>query len=374
MKLSIIIPVYNEKKTLIPIIRSVKTSELLEGITGREIILVDDYSTDGSRDILRQISDPEIHIYYHDRNLGKGAALRTGFSKATGDILLIQDADLEYDPREYPILIQPIFEDKADVVYGSRFMGGKPHRILYFWHMLANRILTLISNMFSDLNLTDMETCYKVFNHKAIRDLQIEENRFGFEPEITAKIGSLARSKGIRVYEVGVSYYGRTYLDGKKIGWKDAIRAFWCIFEYNDSPFAHFVKYGLNGLLVALSQYIIIFLFIEKFGFHSSFQQNIANAISIEISIIIGFLLHSLITWRTRFRGFRDWILKFTCFHMITGISFLIRVIIFYILLNIGMNYKVNTLIGIGIAVIFNFIGYKNLLFKDNQKSVYENK
>jgi glycosyltransferase involved in cell wall biosynthesis len=196
----------------------------------KEIIVVDDCSTDGTRELLRgEVGQLVEQVLYHERNQGKGAALRTGIAAATGGIVLIQDADLEYDPAEYPRLVQPILDGKADVVFGSRFMGGQPHRVLYFWHRVGNGILTTMSNIFTNLNLTDMETCYKVFRRELIQSIEIKENRFGFEPEITAKV---ARKK-CRVYEVGISYYGRTYEQGKKINWKDGLRAVFCIVKYN---------------------------------------------------------------------------------------------------------------------------------------------
>ena len=222
--LSIIIPVYNEKETINDIIDAVVATPYR-----KEIIIVDDCSTDGTRNILTKIKKDGLKVYIHDKNQGKGAALQTGFSHATGDIILIQDADLEYDPQEYSTLINPILEGKADVVYGSRFAGHGAHRVLYFWHYMGNRFLTFLSNLFTNLNLTDMETCYKAFTREAIAGVKIKEKRFGFEPEITAK---MARKK-LRIYEVPISYYGRTYEEGKKVTWKDGLRAMWCIIKYN---------------------------------------------------------------------------------------------------------------------------------------------
>lgn len=226
MKLSIIIPCYNEKST----IREVVDAVLAAPYDDKEIIIVDDCSKDGTKEVLLEEIEPLVHqILFHKVNQGKGAALRTGIQAATGDIVLIQDADLEYDPQEYPNLVEPILRNKADVVYGSRFMGSQPHRVLYFWHSVGNMVLTILSNMFTNLNLTDMETCYKVFRREIIQGISIQENRFGFEPEITAKIAKLE----CRIFEVGISYYGRTYKEGKKIGWKDGFRAIYCIIKYN---------------------------------------------------------------------------------------------------------------------------------------------
>jgi len=226
LKVSIIIPVYNEKNTLRQIVEHVHAVDL--GLD-KEIVLVDDASTDGSREILSALSANGLKILYHDANRGKGAAIKTGIAASSGDIIIVQDADLEYDPAEYPKLLKPILEDKAEVVYGSRFVGGECHRVVYFWHYVGNRILTLLSNMFTNLNLTDMETGYKVFKADILKGISLEENRFGFEPEVTAK---LAKTR-CRVYEVGISYYGRTYEEGKKIGWKDGVRALSCILKYH---------------------------------------------------------------------------------------------------------------------------------------------
>jgi glycosyltransferase involved in cell wall biosynthesis len=229
MKLSVIIPCFNELGTIAQVVDAVKSAPI-EDI---EVIIVDDYSIDGTRELLKSQVEIQVDkIIYHSKNLGKGAALRTGFAAATGDIVIVQDADLEYDPQEFPVMIQPILDGKADVVFGSRFVGSHPHRVVYYWHMIGNQFLTMLSNMMTNINLTDMETCYKAFRREIIQSIKIQENRFGFEPEITAKVAK----KGCRIYEVGISYYGRTYKEGKKITWKDGIRAIYCILKYNIFP------------------------------------------------------------------------------------------------------------------------------------------
>lgn len=225
MKITIVMPVYNEVSTIREIIKRVEDVDL-----DKEFVIVDDYSTDGTRDILKSIGrDRNIRVFYHEKNMGKGAALRTGVRHVSGDIVIIQDADLEYNPQEYHRLITPILDGRADVVYGSRFITTEERRVLFFWHFMGNSFLTLLSNMATNLNLSDMETCYKVFKAEVIKNINIEEDRFGFEPEITAKIAK----RRYRIYEVGISYSGRDYSEGKKIGWKDGVRALWCIIKYN---------------------------------------------------------------------------------------------------------------------------------------------
>ena len=231
MFVSVVIPVFNEMRTLEQVIKRVQAVSV-----EKEIILVDDYSNDGSRELVQSLGEqPNVRAVLHEYNQGKGAALRSGFAAATGDVVLIQDADLEYDPNDYPKLLGPIVENDADVVYGSRFAGGETHRVLYFWHSVGNRFLTLLSNMMTNLNLTDMEVCYKVFRREIIQSIDLKENRFGFEPEVTARLARFRKPDGsrLKIFEVGISYAGRTYDEGKKIGWRDGVRAIWCIIRYN---------------------------------------------------------------------------------------------------------------------------------------------
>ena len=234
--LSILIPAYNEEKTIQRILDKVRDVELV-GNFSKQLVIVDDCSTDNTEKIIQEyvarFPDSDISYFKHDVNRGKGAALHTGIENATGDYIVIQDADLEYDPQELNLLLKPVVDGFADVVYGSRFMGGRPHRILFFWHTIGNRFLTMLSNALTDMNLTDMETCYKLIKADLLKSMRLEESRFGFEPEVTAKVARRAKTENIRIYEVGISYYGRTYAEGKKIHWKDGFHAIFCIFKYN---------------------------------------------------------------------------------------------------------------------------------------------
>ncbi|MBN2037345.1 MAG: bifunctional glycosyltransferase family 2/GtrA family protein [Chitinispirillaceae bacterium] len=368
MKISIVIPVYNEEKTVMAVVEKVKKAPLYSKDAEREIIIVDDCSQDGTADVLLRAADPSLHIVRHDRNRGKGAALRTAFAYCTGDIVIIQDADTEYNPDEYPVLLAPIIDGNADVVYGSRFIGGQRHRVLYFWHSMGNLLLTTLSNAFTDLNLTDMETCYKVMKREVAQRITIEEDRFGFEPEITAKIASLAREENLRIFEVGISYYGRTYHEGKKIGMKDGFRALWCVLKYNDSPLANFVKYTLDGILVAGIQFGMLCGIAELGAIREGLGVNLAHAASIEVSIIAGFLIHYFMTWRVALTRGGAIMRHFLSFHLFNLLPFGVRVVVFFVLLG-SMSYFPAALLSAGIALLFNFWGYNYLLFAPKRKT-----
>lgn len=355
--LSIVIPVFNERHTIEALLNKVRNVRLPQKIQ-KELIIVDDFSTDGTRDVLaHQARSKGTQIVFHEKNKGKGAALHTGFAHATGDWVIIQDADMEYDPEEYSLLLDPVLKGQADVVYGSRFMSGRPHRILYYWHTWGNRILTWVSNMFSDLNLTDMETCYKLFRRDIIQNMNLREERFGIEPEVTAKVGQLVREGKIRLYEVGISYYGRTYDEGKKIGWRDGVRAMWCIFKYNNSWFAKLSKYVLNGFLTTILQFCLLITLVHAAGMQGLTGENIANGISIEIAAITGFLLYSLYSDDYSDANTIHRAQAFGRFQGIMLLQMLIRCAIFYLLALRGIPYLTNAAIGVAVAILLNLSG-----------------
>jgi glycosyltransferase involved in cell wall biosynthesis len=356
MKISIVIPVYNEEKTLPEIIDRVKRAPLGGLDNRREIVIVDDCSTDGTRDLLKKIDDPEITVVYHEKNRGKGAALRTGFAKCSGDIIIIQDADLEYNPDEYPTLLAPIIDGDAHVVYGSRFIGGQRHRVLYFWHSMGNRLLTVLSNAFSDLNLTDMETCYKVIKREIAARITICENRFGFEPEITAKLAEFARNEDVKIYEVGISYRGRTYNEGKKIvGLKDGFRALYCIVKYNTSRLAVFVKGALEGLCGLIVQLAILFALSGIAPFATVAGLNIAHAVSMEAALLSVVLISAGIASRGGLA--KDGRMgSFLRFQGVSLIPFALRAGVFYYLLPL-LDFAAASFVSAGIGLVFSLFG-----------------
>ena len=362
-KVSVVMPVYNEEIFLLEILAKVQEAPLPEGIE-KEIVIVDDCSTDGTKAILEALEMENVRVFCHEKNRGKGAALRTAYIECRGDVIIVQDADLEYSPQEYPKLLQPIIDGHADVVYGSRFLGGDVHRVVYFWHSAGNKVLTLFSNMFSDLNLTDMETCYKVFRRSVIEKITLEEDRFGIEPEFTAKVAELVTREGLAVYEVGIAYYGRTYEEGKKIGIRDGFRAAWCIWKYNTAVSAKIIKYGVHGGLVALFQILVMWLLVSV-GDGTVFADNVANLVSIECALLLAFFLHSFLTWHVVYRSLSQLLQQLLRFHIVTGFSIVIRLALFAGLSVAGIHYMLNTLFGIGVAVLFNYYYYDTFVFSD---------
>lgn len=363
MKLSILIPSYNEKNTILEVIKSIKSVLLPKVITSREIIIIDDSSNDGTSELLKEIDDSEVKVFYHDKNKGKGAALSTGIKHLTGDIVIIQDADLEYNPNDYLKILNPIIENRSDVVFGSRFLDQTYLEKKYFWHYVINKYLTILSNLFSGLKLTDMETCYKVFRRSVLDRVNIEENRFGFEPEITAKIGEMVRAKKTRICEVGITYFARSYEDGKKIGYLDGLSAFWCILKYNTSIFARFCKYVVSGVLIAMVQLGIIIFLMELVLPDTVLSRNTSNIVSIIISIFIAFFIHSKITWRHKFISKEIFLKKLKVFYFISTTSVILRIVVFYVLDRYGVTYIINTLIGIVLVITLNFYGYDKFVY-----------
>jgi glycosyltransferase involved in cell wall biosynthesis len=365
VKISVVIPLYNEVNTIQKVLEKVNQS-LARFKIEKEIIIVDDLSTDGTRELLAKIKKTDYKILYHKKNHGKGRALQTGFHSVTGDIIIIQDADLEYDPDEYPQLINPVLNGKADIVYGSRFIQISPHNKNFSLFTFANLILTYLSNLFSGLNLTDMETCYKIFKADILKKISLRENRFGFEPEFTAKIAHLVRTQRISLVEVSISYHRRTYGEGKKIGFLDALKAVWCIFYYNSTFIAKFVKYIICGAIVAITQMLGILFLVEYCRLQTNLLKNIAHAVSIEISILTGFFLHSKFTWQIVSKSLKKNLIHMLYFHVINFLSFPLRVLLFFSLLNIhGIDYRLSTIISMGIAVLINFPGYNKIVFAE---------
>ncbi len=355
-KISVIIPVYNEEKTVLQILDAVRNS--LKKITKYyELVVVNDASQDKTDEIMKTVNWKELSYFSHNKNMGKGAALRTGFKEATGDIVLIQDADLEYDPEEYPKLLQPILDNKADVVLGSRFQTSGPHRVLYFWHSLGNRFLTLLSNMFTDLNLTDMETCYKVFKREVIKDIEIKENRFGFEPEIIAKVAR----KRVRVYEVGISYFGRTYEEGKKIGVSDGFRALYCIIRYNAGyaplPIQFFFYLFIGGFAALVN------LFIFTALYKSGVVISIAAPTAFIIAALVNYLLCVAILFkhRARWNSFMEMLMYF----LVVGSVCLFDLYTTKYLIQSAFSPQGAKLIASGVGLILNFLGRRYLVFPE---------
>ena len=356
--LSIIIPCFNEERTLKKCIERVLN--IAEKSLSLELIIVDDCSTDNSIEIARDLEAKNINIRLlkHERNKGKGAALRTGFKAANGDYIAVQDADLEYDPEDLKKLIVPLIDGKADVVFGSRFLSSGIHRVLYFWHYLGNRILTFISNMFTDLNLTDMETCYKVFKKEILKEIDICENRFGFEPEIVAKIAQ----KRLRIYEMGISYYGRTYEEGKKIGFKDGLRALYCIFHYN-APKApvpiQIMIYLLIGGFAAVINYIVFLLLMNR-GTDVIYAAPAAFILAATVNYLlcIAILFRHKAKWSTSGEMLFYW--------FVVGVVCIIDLWVTKSFIMLGSNYSQAKIIATLVGLIFNFFGRKYLVFKED--------
>ena len=364
MKLSIVIPIYNEETTLEVVLEAVQNAELPKQFKSRELILVDDCSKDGTRKILKQLKYKNIKTLLHKKNMGKGKSVSDGLKMVTGDVVIIQDADLEYNPSDYMHLLDPIAEGKADIVIGSRYVQAQCRRVEKFWHTLGNKLFTIFSNMMSDIRLTDSYTCYKAFTKEVAKNLKITENRFGIEAEIVAQMAEMKRNQGKSIFEVRIDYNPRTYDEGKNIKLRDLFRGVWCVVKYNTSPFAVFCKYMFNGIVVALSQFAVIIALVEVLSVSSPSGENIAYIISILTSLFVAFLLHSSLSWRYKFNSYKHWFKKLGMFYAVSMTSVVVRQIVFYALSIYGVDYKLNTLIGILIAIMINFAGYDKLVFK----------
>lgn len=356
-KLSIIIPCYNEEKTLKKCVDRVL--QISNESLALEIIIVDDSSIDNSYTIASSLSDryKEISVLHHDINQGKGASLRTGFAKATGDFVAVQDADLEYDPNDLKKLIVPLINGDADVVFGSRFLSSGAHRVLYFWHYLGNRFLTLLSNIFTDLNLTDMETCYKVFRREIIQNIEIKENRFGFEPEIVAKVAQ----KRLRIFEMGISYYGRTYDEGKKIGYKDGLRALYCILHYNGhkAPVPiQFLLYTFIGGIAAIANFLI---FITLFN--NGWDITVSAPLAFILAAIVNYFLGIIFLFRRKVKWglFSETLL----FILVVAAGAILDLFITKLVFNYGMTPQLSKIIATIIVLIFNYSGRRYIVFPE---------
>jgi len=364
VKFSIVIPCYNEQRTLRGLVKRVL--ETAEDWFSLELIIVDDCSKDGSLEVARSLEreHPEVRVLRHERNQGKGAALRTGFQKATGDFVAVQDADLEYNPMELKKLLVPLINNEADVVFGSRFLSPGAHRVLYFWHSLGNKFLTFVSNMFSDLNLTDMETCYKVFRRDVIQGIRIEEDRFGFEPEIVAKVAHMR----VRVYEMGISYYGRTYEEGKKIGAKDGLRALYCIFRYNAhrAPLPiQFLIYLIIGGISAIFN-LGVFLGMLSLGTHIS----ISAPVAFVLAAILNYILCILLLFRHKARW--NSASEFIIYWIIVGAICFIDLGITKSLVFLGTSPGLSKMGASVIGLVFNFVGRRFMVFPETPSGAWK--
>lgn len=360
-KLSIIIPSFNEEKTLKECVKRVM--KITDESLFLEIIIVDDCSSDGSLSVARELESkhPEILVLHHEKNQGKGAALRTGFQKATGDFVAVQDADLEYDPMDLKRLLVPLINGDADVVFGSRFLSYGVHRVLYFWHYLGNRFLTFMSNMFTDLNLTDMETCYKVFRREVIQGIQIRENRFGFEPEIVAKVAQMR----LRIFEMGISYYGRTYVEGKKIGVKDGFRALYCIFRYNAHKAPIPIQFLLYLFIGGLAAVVNLFVFLGMFS--AGLSVTISAPTAFIAAAIVNYLFCILILFRHKVRWNSTTEMSF--YVLVVGMVGVFDLGITKLLLASGASPAISKMVATGLALILNFIGRRFFVFPDPSSS-----